>query len=398
MGGFFVPNRMPPAWVASEAARDTAWPTDPKNPMTTMKRRPFLKTAIGTTLAAALARGQEAEEAPRKLGWALVGLGSLSTNQIAPALQKTSHSRLAAVVTGTPRKGVEWREQYGIGEDHVYNYENFDRIIDDPTVDVVCIVLPNSMHHEFTIRAAKAGKHVYCEKPMANTSADCREMIEVCEEANVRLGVAYRCQFEPHHIEAVRFAKEEVFGKLCHVDAGFGFRIGDPNQWRLRRELAGGGALMDVGVYAIQTCRMLTGEEPTIISALETKTDAEKFAEVDETIQWMTQFPSGRTANCLTTYAYNGVNFLTAVAERGRFGINNAYNYSGQSGWTSRPDVPLDFPQIDHFAAQMDAFSKAIMEEAPFEPSGYEGLKDLLVVEAIYRSIETGRAQQVEAV
>src|SRR5690606_13779590 len=142
------------------------------------------------------------------LGWALVGLGSLRKNQIAPALLKTTHSKLAAVVTGTPAKGVEWREKYGLAESRVYDYGNFDRIIDDKEVDVVYIVLPNSMHHEYVIRAAKAGKHVFCEKPMANTAKECREMIAACEKAGVKLGIGYRCQFEAHHREAIRFARE----------------------------------------------------------------------------------------------------------------------------------------------------------------------------------------------
>lgn len=363
-----------------------------------IQRRPFLKTALGASLAAGFARAQETPPPAKKLGWALVGLGSLSTNQIAPALEKTTHSRLAAVVTGTPQKGIDWRAKYGLAGEHIYSYETFDRIIEDPAIDVVCIVLPNSMHHEFTVRAAKAGKHVYCEKPMANTAAECREMIAACDAAKRKLGVAYRCQFEPHHLEAMRFAREKTFGSICHIDAGFGFKIGDPKQWRLRRDLAGGGALMDVGVYALQACRYLAGEEPVEITAMETKTDPVKFAEVDETIQWSMKFASGITANCLTTYAFSGKNEFTAFAENGRFGLNSAYGYNGQKGWTSRENVSLSFPAIDHFVAQMDAFSKAILNDQAFEPSGTDGLRDLLAVEAIYRAIASGKMETVEKV
>ncbi len=361
-----------------------------------IQRRPFLKTALGATLAAGLARAQDTPKSEKKLGWALVGLGSLSTNQIAPALAQTQYSKLTAVVTGTPQKGRDWQAKYGLGESHVYSYETFDQIIADPAIDVVCIVLPNNMHHEFTIRAAKAGKHVFCEKPMANTADECREMIAACDAAKRKLGIGYRCQFEPHHREAIRFAREKVFGDVRHIDAGFGFKIGDPQQWRLRKALAGGGALMDVGVYALQACRYLSGEEPSEVTALETKTDPVKFAEVDETIQWSMKFPCGITTNCLTTYGFNGFNQFTAFAESGRFGIESAYGYSGQKGWTSKPVVPLAFPATDHFVAQMDAFSLAILNGQPFEPSGTEGLHDLLVVEAIYRSIKSGKKERVE--
>lgn len=361
-----------------------------------MNRRPFIKLAVGASLGSVYARAQEGQPEPKKLGWALVGLGSLSKNQIAPALLKSKYSKLAAVVTGTPAKGVEWREKYGLAENKVYNYENFDKIIEDKDVDVVYIVLPNSMHHEYTLRAAKAGKHVFCEKPMANTAQECREMIAACEKAKVLLGVAYRCQLEAHHMEAIRFAREKVFGAVKHVNAEFGFRIGDPKQWRLRRELAGGGALMDVGVYALNACRYLTGEEPVEISALETKTDPVKFAEVDETITWQMKFASGITANCLTTYNFSGPNSFAVLAEKGRFGMGPAYGYSGQKGWTSDPNVPLEFPPSDHFVLEMDAFSEAILNKTPFAIPGEEGLKDLLAVEAIYRSIKSGKVEKVE--
>jgi predicted dehydrogenase len=358
-------------------------------------RRPFMKTALGASLATLSARAQEASPAGKKLGWALVGLGSLSTNQIAPALLKSQHSQLAAVVTGTPEKGVKWREKYGLAEDKVYSYENFDKIADDPAIDVVYIVLPNSMHHEFTLRAARAGKHVFCEKPMANTAAECREMIAACEAAKRLLGIAYRCQFELHHLEAKRLAREQVFGPLKHIDAGFGFAIGDPTQWRLRKNLAGGGALMDVGVYALQACRYLSGEEPVEVVALETKTDPVKFAEVDETIAWSMKFPSGMTASCLTTYQFNGREDFTAYATKGRFGMKPCFGYSKHAGWTSDPKIPLAFPQTDHFVSEMDAFSAAILAGKPFEPSGTDGLLDLLVVEAIYQSIASGKKESV---
>lgn len=361
-----------------------------------------MKTVIGAGLAVGFARAQgerpERAAGGKKIGWALVGLGSLSTNQIAPALLKTKNARLAAVVTGTPEKGVKWRQQYGLKEGDVFNYENFEKIADHPGVDVICIVLPNSMHHEFTLRAAKAGKHVYCEKPMAVSSMECREMVAACEAAKVKLGVAYRCQLEPHHLEAMRFAREKEFGEVGHIDAGMGFKIGDPTQWRLKKSLAGGGALMDVGVYALQAARNIAGEEPVIISAIETKTDNEKFAEVDETIQWQMKFPSGKTANLFTSYNLNGYNQFAVFAERGQFGIKSAFGYTGQSGWTSREDVKLQFPATDHFQVQMDLFSQAVLDENDWPVNGTEGLRDILAVEAIYKSIAEGKSVIVEKV
>lgn len=362
-----------------------------------MQRRPFLAT-LGAT-AAALTTGVRAQEAGgKKLGWALVGLGSLSTNQIAPALAKTKHCKLAAIVTGTPAKAEEWKKKFSIPDTHVYNYETFDKIAENPDVDVIYVVLPNSMHEEFVIRGAKAGKHVFCEKPMANTADECRRMIAAMKAAGKLLGVGYRCQFEPHHRECMRLAREKTFGDLKFIEAGFGFQIGDPTQWRLRKKLAGGGALMDVGIYALQACRYLAGDEPSEVTAQEVKTDPVKFAEVDETISWSMKFPSGVIASVMTTYAFNGVNSFTAICEKGRFGMDPAYSYDGLKGWTSKPEVKIEFSAVDHFQSEMDAFAEAVLADKPFTPSGEEGLKDLLIIEAIYQSIKDGKAVKVGAV
>lgn len=356
-----------------------------------MKRRPFLAT-LGAAAASFATRVRAADEEPeRKLGWAVVGLGSLSTNQIAPALAKARFSKLAAIVTGTPGKAEKWKAQYGIPDGCVYDYQNFDRIADNPAVDVVYIVLPNSMHEEFTIRAAKAGKHVFCEKPMANTADECRRMIAAAKAADRQLGVGYRCQLEANHAACIRLARERKLGALKFIEAGFGFRIGDPKQWRLRKALAGGGALMDVGIYALQAARYLTGEEPLEVFARETKTDPVKFAEVDETISWTMRFPSGVLANLMTTYAFGGANYFRAYAEEGSFGMDPAYGYGGLKAWASRDELKPDFPHADHFLTEMDAFSGAILANRTFAPSGEEGLRDLLVIDAIYQSIREGK-------
>jgi len=334
-----------------------------------------------------------AEEPPtgsRKIGYALVGLGNLSTNQLAPAFAKTKHSRLVGIVTGTPSKEAIWAEKYRIAQRNIYNYETFDRVADNPDIDVIYVVLPNSMHAEYTIRAAKAGKHVLCEKPMAVSSAECRSMIDACKTARRKLAIGYRCQFEPHHQECMRLARTERFGSLKMIDAGFGFRIGDPTQWRLKKKMAGGGALMDVGIYALQACRYLTGEEPRTITALETKTDHEKFAEVDETLTWSMTFPNGVIANCTTTYNFSGFNRFRAFAERGNFGLEPAFSYQGITGTTSQG--PIEIPPIDQFAAEIDDFSRCVLDDLPTRVPGEEGLRDLLAIEAIYQSIQRGSA------
>ncbi|HMJ64569.1 MAG TPA: Gfo/Idh/MocA family oxidoreductase [Candidatus Binatia bacterium] len=349
--------------------------------------------AIAAPMAASLVSPARAAEESNRLGFALVGLGSLSTNQIAPALQKTKHCRLAGIVTGTPAKEQIWADKYNIPRKNIYNYENFDRIADNPDIDVVYVVLPNAMHGEYTIRAARAGKHVLCEKPMEVSARKCEEMIEACKKAKRQLAIGYRCQFTPHHLEMMRLAREKVHGAVKVIEASFGFRIGDPTQWRLKHDLAGGGALMDVGIYALQGARYVSGEEPVEVFATETKTDRAKFKEVDESIAWSMRFPSGVIANCGTTYLVGGMNRLFAGAENGWFQLDPAYSYGGLQGKTSKGD--MDLPQVDHFAAEMDDFANCIIKNKPTKVPGEEGLRDIRVTSAIYESIRKGKPVHV---
>jgi predicted dehydrogenase len=233
-------------------------------------RRDFIKT---TSLAAASlpfigalnSRAQDAAP-PRKIGFALAGLGNLSTNQIAPALQKTKFCKLAGIVTGHPAKAEKWKAQYNIPDKNIYNYDNMEQMADNPDIDVVYVVTPNALHAEHTIKAARAGKHVLSEKPMETSVEKCQRMIDECKKAGKQLAVGYRLHFEPNNLECVRLAREKVFGDLKIIEAGFGFSIGDPTQWRLKKDLAGGGPLMDVGIYALQATRYVSGEEPIEVS------------------------------------------------------------------------------------------------------------------------------------
>lgn len=356
-------------------------------------RRDFLKAAALAAAASPLMRplgAQSTSQPDRRLGYALVGLGSLSTNQIAPALQKTKHCKLAAIVTGTPAKAAKWKEQYGIPDRSIYDYSTMERMRDNPDIDVVYVVTPNALHAEHTIKAAKAGKHVLCEKPMEVTSEKCRLMIAACKAAGKQLAIGYRCQFEPHHVEIARIAREKELGDVRLIEAGFGFRIGDPNQWRLNHALAGGGALMDVGIYALQAAGMLAGGYPISVSAMESKTDRVKFKGVDETMTFELRFPNDVIAYCSTTYRVNGVNRATAFADRGSFGVNPAFNYDGIRAWRSdRKEITYESP--DQFAAEMDDFANCIITGKPTRVPGEMGLRDVRTMMAIYQSARTGR-------
>ena len=354
-------------------------------------RREFVKTVAAAVAGAPLAAAAGAQP-NRQLGVALVGLGSLSANQIAPALRKTRYCRLAGVVTGTPEKGARWKAQHGLPDRSVYSYATMERMAENPDIDIVYVVTPNALHAEHTIKAARAGKHVLCEKPMEVSTERCEAMIAACRTAGRQLAIAYRLQFEPHTQECVRLAREKVFGGVRLIEASFGFPIGDPAQWRLDRELAGGGPLMDVGIYAIQATRMIAGEEPVRVSAMEAKkSDLTRFREVEESLTWELEFPSGILAHCSTSYKVGGMNRFTAFADRGSFGMDPAYSYGGLRGWRS-DGAPLRFDAVDQFAVQLDDFAQCILSGRPTKVPGEEGLRDVRIMMAIYEAARAGRA------
>src|ERR1700750_291966 len=214
-----------------------------------------------------------------KLGIALVGLGSYSTGQLGPALRHTKECYLAGIVTGTPSKAVEWAKKYNIPQKNIYNYQNFHEIAGNPDIDIVYVVLPVFMHKEYTIKAAQAGKHVICEKPMALNAGDCEDMIAACKKANRLLSIGYRLHFEPHNMEIMRLGQKHIYGKVTSIDTGNGFNYGgtDNSAWRLKKALAGGGGLMDMGIYSIQGTRYTLGEEPVAVKATQEKTKPELF-------------------------------------------------------------------------------------------------------------------------
>ena len=356
-----------------------------------LSRRHFLKAS---TLAAAslpfMSRLSLAAEPPRKIGFALCGLGSLSTHQLAPALQKTKFCKLAGIITGTPAKAKRWQAQYDIPDRSVYNYDTMAKLADNPDIDVVYVVTPNGLHARDTIAAAKAGKHVLCEKPMEVSPERCQQMIDACKTAGKQLAIGYRLHFEPNNLECVRLAREKVFGDLSYIEAGFGFAIGDPTQWRLNQKLSGGGPMMDVGIYALQAMRYISGEEPVSVSAIASTVDKVKFRDVEETLVWQMKFPSGVLASGNTTYRFSGINNYTAHAERGSFGLNPAYGYGGIRGTRSDGEA-IQLPGMDQFAAEMDDFAQCLLENRPTRVPGEEGLRDMKIITAIYEAARTGK-------
>ncbi len=226
-----------------------------------------------------------------KLGVALVGLGGYASGQLAPALQQTEHCYLAGIVTGTATKAETWKKQYNIPDKNIYSYQNFDSIKNNPDIDIVYVVLPNSMHAEYSIRAAEAGKHVICEKPMAISVQECDQMIAACKNAGKLLSIGYRLHFDPYHLEMSKRIKDNSYGTLNNLTAGFGFNA-QKGSWRLDKKMAGGGPLMDLGIYCLQAACYTTGLEPIAVTAQASPiSDKEKFVDIEETLTWQMEMP-----------------------------------------------------------------------------------------------------------
>ncbi|QRR00311.1 Gfo/Idh/MocA family protein [Dyadobacter sandarakinus] len=339
-------------------------------------------------LASSAGQENAAFNQDKKLGVALVGLGKYSEEQLAPALLETQRCKLTAIVTGTPEKAGKWKEKYKIPDKNVYNYQNFDKIKDNPDVDIVYVVLPNSMHAEYTIRAAKAGKHVICEKPMATSVKDCEAMIKACKDAGKMLSIGYRLHFEPHNLTIAKFGKEQVHGKIKKVLAIDSQEM-EKGAWRLDRERAGGGPVMDLGVYCVQGSIYAMGQNPVSVMAKEgAKTDVERFGEVEQTMDFQLEFPGGAMANCHTSYAESG-NLLRVEAEKGWYELEPAYGYDGIKGKTSLDK--LEFAAVNQQALQMDDFADCVRNKKPTRVPGEMGLRDVKILMAIYEAARTGK-------
>jgi predicted dehydrogenase len=357
-----------------------------------VSRRHFCQTALAAAASFPFLSVGLADAPARKLGVALCGLGTLSTEQLAPALQQTRYCRLAGIITGTPAKAARWKAQYDLPDHGIYNYENMEGLADNPDIDVVYVVTPNALHAEHTIKAAKAGKHVLCEKPMEVSVAKCEQMIEACGRAGRQLAIGYRLHFEPNTIECVRLAREKVLGQPRMMEAGFGFAIGAPKQWRLNRALSGGGPLMDVGIYALQAARFVLGEEPVLVSALASNNDPAKFRDMEESLTWQMKFPSGVLVSCNTTYEFAGLNQFKVHTDSGSFfGLELAFGYWGIYGRRS-DGVEIHLPFLNQFVAEMDDFAQCILEKRRTRVPGEEGLRDIKVMMAIYEAAQTGKA------
>jgi predicted dehydrogenase len=321
---------------------------------------------------------------------AIMGLGGYGT-RVAEAMRTCTRAKLVGVISGTPSKIKDWQTKFGIPEKNCYNYQNFDEIRNNPDIDAVYVITPNALHKDQTIRVAKAGKHVICEKPMAVNAKDAQAMVDACASANVKLLIGYRMHFEPKTLEIIRMRNAGELGKIMFFQGLTGFSIGDPTQWRLNKQLAGGGSMMDIGIYSVNGARYMVGEEPIWVTAQEVKTDFEKFKEgVDETITYQMGFPSGAVASCLSTYSMNNLDKFFLNGTKGFGEMQPSTGYGPIKGRTHLGE--LTHPHVTHQTVQMDEMAAIILDgKKPIVPvDGAEGVKDMKIIDAIFQAVKTG--------
>lgn len=376
-------------------------------------RRNFLKILGGGALALPALNlsslpmlGQDAADRP--LRYCIVGLGRISLNEFMPGVRLSHKSRLTALVSGSRAKAEKVAAQYQIDPKNIYSYENFHRIADNPEIDAVYLALPNGMHAEYTVRAAEAGKHVLCEKPMANTPAECEQMIATCRKAGKKLMIAYRCRLEPTNLRAISLIRSGALGKLQIIESSDGFNISPTYtvmgvtrpEWRIDKAMAGGGPMMDVGIYSLQATRYLSGEEPAVISATWSRSkDDSRFRGVEENVVWHTQFPSGVLATCNTSYGSNIGDSARVNGSKGWLSLDPGFYYDGlhlrgHSQTQGNLDYVADNPNPRQFTTEADYFTDCVHKNQEPTINGEEGLRDMKLIAAIYKSCREGGAPQ----
>ncbi len=340
----------------------------------------------------------------QRLGIAVVGIGHLTLEQIMPGFAQAKAVRCTALVSGHRGKALAVAAQYGVPERSVYDYASFDAIKNNPDIEAVYIVLPNAMHLEFTLRAAAAGKHVLCEKPMANSVAEAEQMVQACREARRKLMIAYRLQYNAAHRALIAMARGKEHGELRMIEAVNAQHDAAVGQWRQIKALAGGGSLPDVGLYCLNAFRYITGEEPIEVTGrIGQPKDDPRFREVEDFASFTLRFPSGVFAVGTSSYSSYNSRRLRAMATDGWIDMDPAFAYANLVMQVGRKLGETDtreqrvFEPKNQFAVEMDHFADAIRADREPHTPGEEGLQDQRIIAAIYEAAKGGSPVKLPA-
>jgi predicted dehydrogenase len=360
-----------------------------------ISRREFSKLGAMGLAAQMMPRVGVAQSAERRVGYCVIGLGTIADHFMRGVLT-SSNSRITGLVSGHRDKAERIAAQYGVPTSSIYSYEDMDRIRENKAIDAVYVALPNSMHAEYTIRSAKAGKHVLCEKPMSTTVKEAEDMIAACKTADVKLMIAYRLHYEPLNLKAIKLIRDGALGKIGTINGAFGFNS-PPGVWRLNKKLAGGGSLFDVGIYVLNATRYLSGEEPTGFTGVTGTAEKgdPRFSEMEESISWTEKFPSGLVATGSSTYGTEMPGYVKVFGSKGTLEIG-PFNYDGvrlrasyfEGRGAPRTEIDELNPEKDpmQFTREANHFSECVLTNKTPSSPGEEGLRDMRYIVAIYKS------------
>jgi glucose-fructose oxidoreductase len=325
--------------------------------------------------------------------YAIVGLGHIAQVAVLPAFAHARrNSRVVALVSDDRTKRREVARKYRI--DATYSYEQYEQCLEQ--VDAVYIALPNHLHAEYTIRAARAGVHVLCEKPMAVTARECRRMVDACRRAGVKLMIAYRLHFEELNLDAIELVRRGRIGEPKFFNSSFAMTV-RPGDIRTKKAM-GGGTLYDIGVYCINAARYLFRAEPVEVMAISVNSGLSKLAKIDESTGALLRFPDGRVAAFVTSFNAADVGEYRIVGTKGQLHVNPAFEYAEGLAYELTIDGRTTRKRVgkrDQFAPELLYFSDCILNDRTPEPSGEEGLQDVAIVEALYKSAATGKAVRI---
>ncbi|MBI5708503.1 MAG: Gfo/Idh/MocA family oxidoreductase [Armatimonadetes bacterium] len=356
------------------------------------------------------------------VGWAILGIGSYAQNQIMPNFAACKNAKLVALISGHQAKLDNFGDKYAISKKNRFLYDQMDLIKDNPEIEVVYVITPPSTHPDFAIRAAKLGKHICCEKPMAPAVADCQRMIDACKRAGKLMQIGYRSQYEAHNLRAIEMCRKGEIGRIKSYLSEHGFNIGR-GQWRTQRALAGGGSMMDIGIYSLQALRYLSGEEPIEVTAKITNPpNDDRFVDCEDDVRFTLRLPSGIECHGAGGYSWSpGKSRFEVVGEKGTLLGEPATPYGGHrltllasgekreargdepsaiaylpfdspdSPLASRLSQQLPITPNNQFVAQIEHFSECIRTGGKVKTPGEEGLRDIRIIQAIYESAASGK-------
>jgi len=337
--------------------------------------------------------------ASKKLGFAVVGLGVISRDAVLPAFSHCKHAKLVALVSRDARKAAQWRTKFRAA--YSYGVNEYDACLANPEISAVYIATPQGLHEEFTVRAAAAGKHVLCEKPLAATIAQSSRMVEDCRKHGVLLMTAYRKYFEPASLFVKELLRKKPLGRLDMMHTTFSelFRPGASQDWLLDPALSGGGPLTDLGVYCVNTTRWFADEDPSEVTAQSWSDDTKIFQNVEQGISFQLRFPSGLRVQGSSTYSAILSSFVFIQGAKGWISLSPAFPFDEVRVVSGRIGDQLfqrRFGPLDEFALELDAFATAIREKKPVEPDGQQGHRDVIIIQSIYEAAKTGRAVAID--